>query len=63
MSNEAGKGSRYRSVNRSKYDQNYCRIFNPECPICGESLDRWQGKYVCKNVKCQGYNNILKGIK
>lgn len=59
----AGKGSNYRPVNRAKYDYNYDKIFNPPCPICEEPLDKWRGKYVCTNIKCQGFNNILKGIK
>lgn len=63
MSNEAGKGSRYRLVDRARYEYNYDNIFNPECPLCGEHLDKWRGKYVCQNVKCQGFNNLLKEIK
>lgn len=33
------------------------------CPICNELLDKWRKYYVCKNVKCLGFNNLLKGIK
>lgn len=62
---EAGKGSVYRSVDRAKYEYNYDRIFNkiPDCPICGESLDKWGGICVCTNKKCDGFHQILKGIK
>jgi len=63
MKNQAGKGSQYRKVDKEKYDQNYRNIFYPNCPICNEPLDKWRDKLVCINIKCDGYKNILKGVK
>ena len=59
----SGKGSQYRSVDKDKFDYNYRRIYYPNCPICNELLDKWRGKYICTNIKCQGFNNLLKNVK
>jgi hypothetical protein len=39
MDGEAGKGDRYRKVDRKKYEKNWERIFKEECQKCCKFCD------------------------
>lgn len=47
MNNQAGKGSRYRKVDKRKFDNNYNRIFNNKKP----TLKNNRKKYVVDNTE------------
>jgi len=59
MSNEAGKGSSPRPVNKRAYDQGYLRIFGKKCPTClGEGCEVCYGLGYVPSEKEAGINQV-----